>query len=54
MDDPRGDRGPLRRSLIVQSLSSACAQDEKLPSSWTLLCVRWLRSQSLLKPIPSK
>jgi acetyl esterase/lipase len=25
-------------------------QNEKLPSSWTSLCVKWLRSQSLLKP----
>jgi acetyl esterase/lipase len=25
-------------------------QNEKLPSSWTQLCVNWLRSQSLLKP----
>jgi acetyl esterase/lipase len=25
-------------------------QNEKLPSSWTHLCVRWLRSQGLLKP----
>jgi acetyl esterase/lipase len=25
-------------------------QNEKLPSSWTNLCVRWLRSQGLLKP----
>ena len=29
-------------------------QNEKLPSSWTLLCVNWLRSQGLLKPSPSK
>jgi acetyl esterase/lipase len=28
-------------------------QNEKLPSSWTLLCVSWLRSKGLLKPIPS-
>ena len=25
-------------------------QNEKLPSSWTNLCVRWLRNQGLLKP----
>ena len=25
-------------------------QNEKLPSSWTQLCVKWLRSRSLLKP----
>jgi acetyl esterase/lipase len=25
-------------------------QNEKLPSSWTNLCVNWLRSQGLLKP----
>jgi acetyl esterase/lipase len=25
-------------------------QNEKLPSSWTQLCVNWLRSQKLLKP----
>ena len=25
-------------------------QNEKLPSSWTNLCVRWLRSRELLKP----
>jgi acetyl esterase/lipase len=29
-------------------------QNEKLPSSWTRLCVNWLRSQGLLKPSPSK
>jgi acetyl esterase/lipase len=29
-------------------------QNEKLPSSWTQLCVKWLRSQSLLKPSSSK
>jgi acetyl esterase/lipase len=29
-------------------------QNEKLPSSWTHLCVKWLRSQSLLKPSSSK
>jgi acetyl esterase/lipase len=29
-------------------------QNEKLPSSWTQLCVNWLRSQSLLKPSSSK
>lgn len=29
-------------------------QNDKLPSSWTNLCVRWLRSQDLLKPMPSK
>jgi acetyl esterase/lipase len=29
-------------------------QNEKLPSSWTRLCVNWLRSQDLLKPSPSK
>ena len=26
-------------------------QNEKLPSSWTQLCVNWLRSQGLLKPV---
>ncbi len=25
-------------------------QNEKLPSSWTPLCIKWLRSQNLLKP----
>jgi acetyl esterase/lipase len=25
-------------------------QNEKLPSSWTRLCVNWLRSQGLLRP----
>jgi acetyl esterase/lipase len=29
-------------------------QNEKLPSSWTRLCVNWLRSQGLLKPSPSQ
>lgn len=29
-------------------------QNEKLPSSWTQLCIRWLRSRGLLKPDPSK
>jgi acetyl esterase/lipase len=29
-------------------------QNEKLPSSWTQLCVRWLRSQGLLRPSPSQ
>jgi acetyl esterase/lipase len=29
-------------------------QNEKLPSSWTNLCVNWLRSQGLLKPSSSK
>jgi acetyl esterase/lipase len=29
-------------------------QDEKLPSSWTRLCVNWLRSQGLLKPSPGR
>jgi len=29
-------------------------QNEKLPSSWTHLCVKWLRSQGLLKPSSSK
>jgi acetyl esterase/lipase len=29
-------------------------QNEKLPSSWTHLCVNWLRSRGLLKPGPSK
>jgi acetyl esterase/lipase len=29
-------------------------QNEKLPSSWTRLCINWLRSQGLLKPSPSK
>jgi acetyl esterase/lipase len=27
-------------------------QNEKLPSSWTRLCVNWLRSQGLLRPGP--
>ena len=27
-------------------------QNEKLPSSWTQLCVKWLRSRGLLKPSP--
>jgi hypothetical protein len=26
-------------------------QNEKLPSSWTQLCVNWLRSQDLLGPV---
>jgi acetyl esterase/lipase len=26
-------------------------QNDKLPSSWTQLCVRWLRSQGFLKPL---
>jgi len=29
-------------------------QNEKLPSSWTGLCVKWLRSRGLLKPSSSK
>jgi len=29
-------------------------QNEKLPSSWTNLCIRWLRSQGLLKPDSKK
>jgi acetyl esterase/lipase len=29
-------------------------QNEKLPSSWMQLCVKWLRSQDLLKPGSSK
>ena len=29
-------------------------QNDKLPSSWTHLCLRWLRSQNLLKPERSK
>jgi acetyl esterase/lipase len=29
-------------------------QNEKLPSSWPGLCVRWLRSQGLLKPDSTK
>jgi len=29
-------------------------QNDKLPSSWTGLCVKWLRSRGLLKPGPSK
>jgi acetyl esterase/lipase len=28
-------------------------QNEKLPSSWTKLCVNWLRNQNLLKASPS-
>ena len=26
-------------------------QNEKLPSSWTQLCIKWLRSQGLLTPV---
>jgi acetyl esterase/lipase len=29
-------------------------QNEKLPSSWTRLCVNWLRSQNLLSPSSNK
>jgi acetyl esterase/lipase len=29
-------------------------QNEKLPSSWTTLCARWLRSQALLRPGPGQ
>jgi acetyl esterase/lipase len=29
-------------------------QNDKLPSSWTRLCVRWLRNQGLLKPSSSE
>ncbi len=29
-------------------------QNEKLPSSWTRLCVRWLENQGMLKPASSK
>src|SRR5262249_43656658 len=29
-------------------------QNEKLPSSWTKLCINWLRSQGLLKPGPGQ
>ena len=29
-------------------------QNEKLPSSWTQLCVKWLRSRNLLKPSSPK
>jgi acetyl esterase/lipase len=29
-------------------------QNDKLPSSWTRLCARWLRSQNLLKPGPGR
>jgi len=29
-------------------------QNERLPASWTQLCVKWLRSQELLKPVPPK
>jgi acetyl esterase/lipase len=29
-------------------------QNDKLPSSWTQLCLTWLGSQDLLKPVPSK
>jgi acetyl esterase/lipase len=29
-------------------------QNDKLPSSWTRLCLRWLTSQGLLKAIPEK
>jgi len=32
----------------------AVRQNEKLPSSWTQLCVNWLRSQALLKPSASE
>jgi len=29
-------------------------QDEKLPSSWPQLCVRWLRNRRLLTPAPAR
>ena len=29
-------------------------QNEKLPSSWPQLCIKWLRSQGLLKPVSSR
>jgi acetyl esterase/lipase len=29
-------------------------QNEKLPSSWTQLCVKWLQNQKLLTPSPSE
>jgi acetyl esterase/lipase len=29
-------------------------QDEKLPSSWPGLCVKWLRSQGLLAPVANR
>jgi acetyl esterase/lipase len=29
-------------------------ENEKLPSSWPQLCVKWLRSQNLLKPNPTE
>ncbi|WP_168189381.1 alpha/beta hydrolase [Paludisphaera borealis] len=29
-------------------------QNDKLPSSWTGLCVRWLRSRDLLAPVPAR
>ena len=29
-------------------------QNDKLPSSWTRLCVKWLNSRGLLKPNPSE
>ena len=29
-------------------------QNEKLPSSWTHLCLKWLRSQDLLKAEPGE
>ncbi len=29
-------------------------QNDKLPSSWTNLCVKWLHSQGLLKPVPNR
>ena len=29
-------------------------QNDKLPSSWTRLCVNWLQSLRLLKPVPGK
>jgi acetyl esterase/lipase len=29
-------------------------QDEKLPSSWPRLCVKWLRSQGLLVPVANR
>ena len=29
-------------------------QNDKLPSSWPRLCVNWLQSLRLLKPVPGK
>jgi acetyl esterase/lipase len=50
----------LKRAKVVAELhiyatgehDFGVRQNEKLPSSWTHLCVNWLRSQSLLKSSP--